>query len=471
MKRTAILLLVLLGTQLPGLACANEQVRALSALKSDLHRLRKEFDVPALAVVIVDANKILMADVSGLADRKTARPADGETLFRIGSITKMFTSLAVLMLQEQGLLALDMNVHDIAPAIPLQNSWRDRHPVKISHLLEHTAGLLDLSKTEFDYNTPLTLQQALLWKAADRHTYWPPGRHYSYTNVGAGLAAYIIEKVSRQTYESFVKQRIFLPLGMSSAGFNNDEAGHSQLASGYDTDGQSLIPYWHMLYRAFGAINIRPLEMAPLLQLFINKGTYKGQRLLTEASIMRMERPASSLAAQSGLRYGYGLGNYTTLSNGLIFHGHGGDADGYLARLAYNRDTNQAYFIVINAFNNSALSTMRQKIETFIGRKHRAEAAVEYTPDDEVLALYSGRYRRITQRFPGRRNTGEMLVFSVLNGSLQQEYHNSTKYLFAVNNRHFRYADENQATSAFVLDENGRLFFQNDDGSFLKISN
>jgi len=280
MKRNFAHLLVFLFCSISTLSFANEQDLALSRLKSDLYRLKDEYDIPAMAIIIVDADKILMADVSGLADRESGKPANAETVFRIGSVTKMFTSLAILMLQEDGLLTLDMDVQEIAPSIPLINKWQATHPIKIAYLLEHTAGLRGMSKAEFDHNLPLIIEQALHWKADDRYTHWPPGLHHSYTNVGAGLAEYLIEKVSKQSYASFIERRIFKPLGMTSASLGNDPETLSHLATGYDTDGYSVIPYWHMLYRAFGAINLRPDDMAPFLQFLINKGLHGNQRLL-----------------------------------------------------------------------------------------------------------------------------------------------------------------------------------------------
>jgi CubicO group peptidase (beta-lactamase class C family) len=445
-----------------------QQTQALVELRADLYRLRDDFDVPAMAVIIVSSSDVLLNDVSGLADRARGKPATRETVFRIGSITKMFTSLAMLILQQQGLLDLDMKVTEISPDIPLENKWRASHPVRIAHLLEHTAGLLDLSKDEFDQNTPMPLEQALAWKAGDRITQWPPGEHYSYTNVGAGLAAYVIEKVSKQRFESVIEQHIFSPLGMSSASLSNDEQTLAQLATGYDTDAQRFIPYWHVLYRAFGAINLKPADMVPFLQLLLNKGTHAGQRLIAEDAILRMETPTTSLAAQSGLRYGYGLGNYTWLSHGLLFHGHGGDADGYLARLAYNRDTQLGYFVVINTFQNTALSALQDRIEAFISRDQEVPVVVPYRISEEILNRYSGDYRRITRRFLWQGSEQETLTISKQDGGLRIEVNGTVKQLLPVNDRHFRYRDENQATSSFVTDESGQLFFQSDDGSFAK---
>lgn len=470
MKQNFALLFLFLFCSVSTLSFANEQDLALSRLKSDLYRLKDEYDIPAMAIIIVDADKILMADVSGLADRESAKPANAETVFRIGSVTKMFTSLAILMLQEDGLLELDMDIQDITPSIPVKNKWRATHPIKIAYLLEHTAGLQGLSKAEFDHNVPLTLEQALKWKVDNRFTHWPPGLHHSYTNVGTGLAEYVIEKVSKQSYASFIDRRIFKPLGMSSANLDNGPETLSYLATGYDTDGHSVIPYWHMLYRAFGAINLRPGDMAPFLQFLINKGLHGNQRLLRESSIKRMETPSTSLAAKSGLKFGYGLGNYTSLRHGLLFHGHGGDADGYLSRLAYNRDTNLAYFVVINTFKNNALLKVRQRIEDFITQGRQVAEPPLYYISEEKLKHYTGVYRSVTQRFPGFKNEINVLIVSLKDGNVLLKSGNSEIPLLPVNDIHFRQPGESKATATFVTAPDGRIFLQNAAGNYLRIS-
>ncbi len=469
MKINCTKLIIFIFSFLPLLSFADEQSKALTQLKFDLHRLKDDFDIPAMAVVIVDADRVLLTDVSGFANRLSKKTASADTIFRIGSITKMFTSLAILMLQEDGLLKLDQNVNAFIPPAFLQNKWHATHPIKISHLLEHTAGLRDLSKAEFDHNKPMSLENALRWKSAQRRSFWPPGLHYSYTNVGAGLAAYVIEKTSQQEYESFVKKRIFTPLGMLSASFENDDSTLTNLATGYDSDGITVIPYWHVFYRAFGAINIRPVELAPFLQLLIRRGEFKGQRLLSEAAIERMERPETTLAAKSGLSFGYGLGNYSSQRNGLVFHGHGGDADGYLSRLAYNRETNLAYFIVINTFKNSALSALTNRTEGYISRHQLNQESTPYKINMRKLSRYSGLYRRITSRFPSGNGQADELKMSVNDGILRINDDNGSKILIPVNDLHFRLSGESKATSAFYISDKDQIFFQGPGGNYLQV--
>ncbi|MGH8248974.1 MAG: serine hydrolase domain-containing protein, partial [Gammaproteobacteria bacterium] len=380
-----------------------------------------------------------------------------------------FTGLALLMAAQNGRLDLDAPATDIVPDLPVRNPWRETHPLRIAHLIEHTAGLPDLSREEFDHSEPMELRAALAWKANGRRCLWPPGMHHSYTNAGAGLAALVLEEATGQSYEDFVEQRIFVPLGMETAGFFPDPPTLEALATGYDSDGYTVIPYWHMLYRAFGAINARPVEMAALLQMLLNRGIYRGRRLLSASAVDRMETPATTLAARSGLRYGYGLGNYAWLHNGVLFHGHGGDGDGYLSRLGYSRERNLGYFVVINVFRNPDLDHFRDLIEDFIADGAQPDQPPRYDPSADSLSRLAGNYESVTSRFPGNALLRAKTITLRQEGmALFIDRNGRTRRLVPVNDRHFRYEDETVATSAFIMDH-GKTYFQDDGGNYLKM--
>lgn len=448
----------------------------LDRLLADLDALRVKHDVPAFGLTLVDREEVIWSGARGIADRTSGRKANGATVFRIGSITKTFTSLACLIAEQDGLLSLDDPVHDYVAKTPFINPWASTHPVRLAHLLEHTAGLADLSWEEMNHSdpAPISLEDALSFRPENRVVLWRPGVHSSYSNAGAGIAAYVLEQRIDESFEDFVDARIFEPLGMSSATFFLDPETKAALATGYDSDGHSVIPYWHMLFRPFGAINVRPADMAPFLQLLINRGSYRGERLLPEASVSRLETPKTTLAARSGLRYGYGLGNYTWYSNGLLFHGHGGDGDGYLAHYGYNRDTGMGYFIVINRFSHRPLRAMRSRIEAYIadGRRPAKGARVRLLP--EAMRALAGTYEPITVRFPERPGSEapkpHPLRIIIQDGRLYTvTAAGSQRELVPVSDKHFRRAHEPEATIAMIEDEEGTLILQGDIGNYRKV--
>lgn len=429
--------------------------------------IRREFDIPALALIVVDKDGVVAHGTLGLADKENRKEATPNTLFRIGSITKSFTALATLLLAEEGVLSLEDKYFYIAPEFEIKNRWRETHPIRIAHLLEHTAGLPDLTRKEFDFNQPLSLEEALDFRQQPRRAEWPPGKHHSYTNAGAGYVAYVIEKKSGMTYEEFVTERIFRPLGMDSAGFFPGKDTRGRLATGYDSDGTTVIPYWHMLFRAFGAINLEPGDMAPFLRMLLNYGEHNGRQLINPEWIKRMERSMTTLAARDGLAYGYGLGNYTWLRHGHLFHGHGGDGDGYLARYGYNREANKAYFVVINVFRHRDITAMRHLLEDYIVQSLEPveKPAVNSTP--EQRRRFAGRYRQVTQRF--RFESVEYIKIHDDGESLYLDRGaDNRRRLVPVNRNHFRFEEESTATMAFVTGESDDLFLQGGFGNYKK---
>ena len=458
----------LLMSPLP-LAAASVEI---DALLETLERTRIEFDIPAVGFTLVDAEQVLWTGGLGVVARDTRAPVTADTVFRIGSITKAFTSLALLLAQEDGALQLDAPVRRLAPEASYENLWAQSHPIRLVHLLEHTGGFTDLSALEFRHSDPkpLTLEESFLVAPDSRLTRWPPGLHSSYSNSGAGLAAYVLERKVGVRYEDFVERRLFKPLGMESAGFFLDSRTRKRLATGYDTDGVSVLPYWHMIYRAFGGINVSVRDMAPFLQLLLNRGRHDGRQLVPAESIERMEDPQTTLSARSGLKFGYGLGSYHWIRNGLVFHGHGGDGDGYLTRFGYNRDTGLGYFVVINVFQHTPLRALREQIEKYLVAERKPPAPPPVAAI--ALARYTGDYVQETYRFGWRSRESKPRTLEIVldDGALYtQKPGEPRRALIPVNAQHFRRADHPVATIAVVNDTAGNTYIQGDLGNYRKV--
>ena len=437
-------------------------------LSDAIESVRTLHGISATAYFIVSADAIEEINALGTTRTDTPEPFKLDHLVRIGSITKSFTALAAILLDERNLLSLDSSVTEVLPDPPFVNRWSEQHPVKIAHLIEHTGGLRDLSKREFDFNRPLSLEDAFRIDPDSRHLAWPPGLHSSYSNSGAGILSAVIEKVSGRSYESFVTDEIFTRLGMSSARFTVSNSDRHRLIAGYDSDGRTPIDYWHTLYRGFGAISVTPRDMVPFVQLFLNAGLHGTTRLVSSAAMERMRRPETTLAARSGLEYGYGLGVYQYQRQGISFFGHGGDADGYLAYFAFSLERKRGYFIVINAFNNDALVGMRRIIEDKIIGDATSITPAPIALEDAQQQKLIGTYRQVTARF------GEPSADDVINVSRSSDgrLHTSTtrgrrRALVPVTQWHFRRTGQTVATIAFIPCGD-QLFLQGDFGNYVK---
>lgn len=443
---------------------------ALDDLLQAIEARRVEHDIPGVAFALVSRDAVLWSGGLGVADLQSAQPMTADTVLRIGSITKTFTALGLLMLEESGRLRLDDPVARLLPTPPYSNPWERTHPITTAQLLEHTAGLQDLSRAEFDHSdpAPLTLDQAFAVCPPCRTVRWQPGLHAVYSNAGYGIAGKVLELAAGMRYEDFIERRLLEPLGMNSAGFFLDAATRARLATGYDTDARTPIPYWHMLYRPFGGINATARDMAPFVQLLLNDGVHGNERLLSAAAIGRMETPRTSLAARNGLTFGYGLGIYQAYRDGVLFYTHGGDGDGYLARFGYSREAGLGYFVGINAFRGRALRAIQAEIERHIARtiapRPNAPAAAVA---QSVLRGYAGTYRLAAWRFPGTTDAevaGQAMTVTLVEGVLQTRIGSDAPVsLIAVDAHLFRRPGEPGATSAFGRGGDGRLYFQEDE--------
>jgi CubicO group peptidase (beta-lactamase class C family) len=460
-------LMILCTLLLPSAVLADAD---LQPLLDKIEAIRREHAIPGVGVAIVSREKMLWVGGFGVMDLDTRQPVTADTIFRIGSVTKTFTALGLIMLDEEHKLRLDGPVREFAPDAPYTNPHEQTHPITVAQLLEHTAGLQDLTKAEFEHSDPkpLSLEEGLAFEPASRTVRWKPGLHAVYSNSGYGLAGYVLQTVARMRYEDFIAERIFQPLGMASSGFFLDEQTAARLATGYATDATTPLPYWHMLMRPFGGINSTPRDMASFVRLLLNDGYIDDRRLLHPQSISRMEVPLTSLAARNGLLYGYGLGNNQKLRKGALFNGHGGDGDGYLSQLGYNRDTGMGYFITINAFRHRALSEMRREIETWIIR----DVGVPPPPpaaklSEEMLQRYVGDYDLAAWRFPWttrQKVLKQAMHVTLENGVLYSRIGAHDKQeLVPVSQQQFRRRGEPTATCAFVEDVDGTLYFQEDE--------
>ena len=444
-------------------------------LANALDSIRLENGIAAFGLVVIEDDQLAILTTRGVANRASGEPISDDSIFRIGSISKLFTGLIAAQLSADDMLDLAAPVKSWPVADTYSNPWTDQHPITVAQLLEHTAGFTDLSKPEWDYSDPqqLPLSKTLRMYPEARRSTWPPGRHYSYSNAGAGLAAYVMELETDKPYEELLQEIVLDPLVMNST--TALPPANDKLALGYDTDGTTPIPYWHQIFRPFGAINSSLKDMANLLRVLLNKGTLDGRRLYAEAVITRVETPTTSLASRNGLQYGYGLGNYNWFREGIEFHGHGGDADGYLSRLGYSRTTKSGYFMVITAFQPATLKKMTALVETYLIRNTNSEKPeTELAITDKEIASITGDYQRVTRRFAAsktNRNDEVLRVFPDQSNSLYYKHgKQSAKRILPVARYQFRHESDVAATFFIGPDEDGVIYFQKGSDNFRRMA-
>lgn len=196
-------------------------------------------NAPGAAVIVVKDGKTVLRKAYGVADMAAMQPLRADASMRLGSITKQFTAVAILMLAEEGKLALTDDIRRFFPDYPTHGKT-----ITVEHLLTHTSGIVSYTNRP-DY--PLTMSRdvtvtGMIDSFKNDPLEFEPGTAYRYNNSGYFLLGAIIEKVSGQPYGSFLAQRIFVPLGMENTAYEGFERGKAPRAAGHTSGGQGFGP-------------------------------------------------------------------------------------------------------------------------------------------------------------------------------------------------------------------------------------
>lgn len=391
-------LLLIVTSALLGVGCSSQNItenkkpaQNIEELKAQLENVLTEMHVPGMSVAIVHRDGPEWIAGLGKADLSCDRATTATTLFRIGSVSKGFVSLAVLKLADEGKLSLEDPVKKLAPEVWFGNKWETTDPVRLVHLLENTTGWDDMHLREFAKNpSAMSFLDALDYDHSSRVSRWRPGSRMSYCNSGPAVAAYIVEKITGMNFEEYVKQNFFTPIGMQTATYSQPI---EKLATTlYHKDGKTPLPYLNLLYPPIGSINASANDMANYLLFYLNRGNIHGAEVIPATIFNQMEFPSSSWAAKEGLRLGYGLSNYSTTYDGFVYHGHDGNVPGGLTAMAYLPNEGIGYSYSLNSGNREAFKKVGEAIRGYITRQLQAPPIPPEASIPVEAKLYSGWY-------------------------------------------------------------------------------
>lgn len=300
----------------------------------------------------------------GLADEASNLPDTPQTRFRIGSITKQFTAMAILILQERGKLRVQDHLCRYIKDCPA-----DWQPITLQHLLTHTSGIPDyINSPDFPplIGTPATPEQ-LIARFKDEPLLFPPGTRWSYSNSGYTLLGYIIEEVSGESYARFLDENIFGPLQMRDTGYDTNHPQLPQHATGY------LRPHVEPVYLDMSEFYAAGALYSTVEDLYRWDQALATHRLVSQQSLDAMFTvyvpcPAGGCALASDLGYGYGWFIATASHQRLIYHlGH---IDGFLTYNGFYPAAGVDVVVLSNMDSSPVLS-----ISTHLGAMVLSEAS------------------------------------------------------------------------------------------------
>jgi CubicO group peptidase (beta-lactamase class C family) len=316
-------------------------------------------DVAGAVVVVVKDGKVLTQRGYGYADVATAKPVDPDkTLFRPGSVSKLFVWTAVMQLVEQGKLDLDKDVNSYSD---IKMAPMAGKPITLRMLMTHTSGLEEHAKRLFVANEKrLTTLQGFL-KDVPRRIY-PAGEVPAYSNYGATLAGYIVERVSGEPFDSYIEKHIFGPLGMAHSSFRQPlpAALKADMASGYSIASQPAKGYELVNARPAGSVSATGPDMARFMIAHLQGGRYGDFQMLKPETVKLMQTTAFQATPPLS---GMALGFYHEDRNGHVVVGHAGDTQYFHSELHLFVNDGVGLYISMNSAGKAgAAHTVREQL-------------------------------------------------------------------------------------------------------------
>ncbi|MFL1432930.1 MULTISPECIES: serine hydrolase domain-containing protein, partial [unclassified Nocardiopsis] len=313
--------------------------------------------IPGAAVSVVHDGELLTARGYGYADTGADGgapvPVDPEdTLFRVGSVSKLFTATAVMQLVEQGRVDLDTDVHEyIDFTIPTAFD----EPITVRHLLTHTPGFEEAVQGLIlpDGAEP-DLGEVL--KADPPEQIYPPGTVPAYSNYGNALAGYVVEQVSGEPFADYVQENVLEPAGMDASAFAQPLPAElrERLAGGYQATGSPAAPFETVSGAPAGALTSSATDMARFMLAHLGDSEGVG---LSPETLELMHSPALDEDSLGTLAAGprMTLGFFDETRNGHRILGHGGDTLYFHSEMQILPEEDTGIFITLNGSGDTAL--------------------------------------------------------------------------------------------------------------------
>lgn len=345
------LLLLVVGLVSPSLSAQTPP--RVPAVDEAMSAFVKSNDVAGVVSLVVHRNQVVHLGAVGQRSREENQPMTPDTLFRIASMTKPITAIAIMMLADEGKLTPEDPVEKHLPEFRGQMlvASRDgdsltlrkpKRPIQLRDLLTHTSGLpggYPSAFAEVYSNRNWTLKETTLI-ISQQPLQFEPGTRWNYCNAGIDTLGRVVEVVSGQSFEDFLKTRLFEPLGMTHTTFYPTPEQQRQLAVTYNKMNDQLVPMKNLFLEAVagakhpvpaGGLYSTAPDLAKLCLMLLNRGEWGGRRYLSEASFATMTRTQTAelpTGFVKGMSFGYGFavvkeptGVTAMLSPGTFGHG------------------------------------------------------------------------------------------------------------------------------------------------------
>ena len=355
----------------------------------------KESNTPGAAVAVVSGDRLVFAKGFGVANIETGAPVTPDTLFRIGSVTKMFTAAVLVTLAENKRMKLDESISKYIEGLNFKLSQVTAH-----QLMSHTAGMTDESPSDYGSHDDSALA-AYVRSLKEDHFFTEPGKIFSYSNPGFDVVGFLIEEVNRRPYADQMSDRLFKPLGMNSTTFRPTVAMTYPLSQGHHGSGKAkpsvIRPFgdnvagWPDGFM-FSSVN----DLARFAIAFMNGGRIDERQIISPAVITKLSRPYADLHSRFGFENGsYGYGLFVHDHRGVHVVWHAGLLPGFGALLQMVPAQRFAVILLANKSEVLLNKTAEKAMELMLSLDAKVKAKPKQTLaiTEAEIGEYVGTYK------------------------------------------------------------------------------
>jgi CubicO group peptidase (beta-lactamase class C family) len=356
-----------------------------------LEEITRRWEIPGLAVGIVQDGEIVYAKGFGVQSLETRTPITLESTFCISSVSKNFVAAAVMQLAERGLIDLDAPIVRYLPYFVLDDG---RYPqITIRQTLSHTSGMPDIDELEYNHllENPEYDDGAIerfVRSLFNRRMVSNPGERFAYSNIGYNVLGDLIAKVSGMSFEDYMKNNVLVPAGMPSSTFLMEEVRLELLAVPHlrtPTMGVSPIYPYTRLDAPASFMHTNVIEMCHWIMTCLNGGRFNVQSILAPATVEEMWHPAVSWGSPpfyEDMGLGWVLGHY----NGVKTASHGGMGMGWLDFLILMPEIKRGAVILGIAETFARSKIIRAVADTMLEQKPQVGAVSWIVPVSQAMA-------------------------------------------------------------------------------------
>ena len=337
--------------QTSGVQVSNDLSKALQTIEAKVEKRHTELGIPGVSLVIVKDGKIVYLKGLGFKDFEKKIPVTPDTQFAIGSATKAFTALSILMLADEGKVELKASPKRYLPYFKMKDAETDKN-MTVLDLMTHSSGL---NRTDLAMITGKLNRQELIRVAGEAQPMAKLHEKFFYNNIMFAAAGEIVGQVEKTPWEKFVAENIFKPLGMTNSNLSMKEMPKAKdFSYGYeynfDTKETRRLPFRDIdEIGPAGGINSSARDMAQWIKFVMNGGIAQDKRLISENGFAEWTQPQMKITPKMS----YGLGWFLQEWNGLKVVQHGGNIDGFNSLVAMIPEKNLGFVLLTNVSASS----------------------------------------------------------------------------------------------------------------------